>query len=201
MRRCKQLISIALFLYGVWVLLPLLQDVYILLTDFPFVAEVFHSMQDMPSQAYLQIIPPLVASLLLRICGVCCGVCCIIASQVYRRPWKFFLWTGLMGLCERLYLVASNVYSAWYRATQVVLNPPLEALVALSGVDASFYFWQVLHLLPPLALVLLALYDRKRPDAPVYEPLPLPVFFRNLVPWTKSAVRRVAAFIREHKIL
>lgn len=198
MRRCKQLISVAMFLYGVWVLLPLLQDVYILLTDFPFVAEVFHSMQDMPSQAYLQIIPPLVASLLLRICGVCC----IIASQVYRRPWKFFLWTGLMGLCQHLYVIGTSACYDWYIATQVV-NPdlPLGALLTLQRNDYSFYLMEVLYLLPPLALVLLALYDRKRPDSPVYEPLPLPVFFRNLVPWTKSAVHRVAAFIREHKIL
>ncbi len=196
MKRFKQLISVALFLYGVWLLWPLLKDVYMLLTNFPLVAEVFHGMQDMPSQAYLQIIPALVASLLLSVCGACC----IIASQVYRRPWKFFLWTGLMGMCERLYVIGSSVYAAWYSATQIAPNS-LEALVTSMGPDASFYFMQVLRALPPLALVLLALYDRKRPDAHVYAPLPLPVFFRNLVPWTKSAFRRVAAFIKERKVL
>lgn len=197
MKRFKQLISVALFLYGVWLLLPLLQDVYMLLTNFPLVAEAFHGMQGMPPQVYLQIIPALVVSLLLS----ACGVCCIIASQVYRRPWKFFLWTGLMGLCVRLYVIATSVYTAWYRATQVAPNTPLEALVTSMRPDASFYFMQVLLALPPLALVLLALYDRKRPDAHVYAPLPLPVFFRNLVPWTKSAFRRVAAFIKERKVL
>jgi len=125
---------------------------------------------------------------------------CIIATQVYRRPWKYFLWTGLIGSYEHLSYIASSAYYDWYNATQVNPNT-LEALLTLQGIDYSFYLMEVLYLLPPLALVLLALYDRKRPDAPVYEPLPLPVFFRNLVPWTKSAVRRVAAFIREHKIL